>query len=74
MLFDKHLELIAQSAAKRAGLRCEVERIGSFHAKHLEQTLLDARVIVLQSEVEHLARMNIILPERCARGDVISLR
>ena len=57
---------------KRAGLRCEVESIGSFHAKHLEQTLLDARVIVLQSEVEHLARMDVVLPEGCARGDVIA--
>ena len=63
MLFDEHLELVAQSSAQRAGLRCEVERIGSFHAEHLEQTLLDARVIVLQSEVENLARMDIILPE-----------
>ena len=72
MLLDEHLELIAQSAANRAGLCCEVERIGSLHAKHLEQTLLNARVIVLQSKVEHLARMDVILPEGRACSDVIA--
>ena len=49
-----------------------MERIGSLHAEHLEQTLLNARVIVLQSKVEHLARMDVILPEGRACSDVIA--
>lgn len=50
----------------------DISPIGSLHAKHLEQTLLNARVIVLQSKVEHLARMDVILPEGRACSDVIA--
>ena len=58
VFLHEQVKLIAQSAAKRPGLRGEVQRICALHAKHLEQTLLNPRVVVLQGEVQDLARMD----------------
>ena len=68
----KCFKLIEQPAAKRHGLRCKMQVWRIFRAEHLVQAFLDAGVVIFKGEIQHLARMHVILPKGNSRRDVIT--
>lgn len=72
MMGKKRFELIEQPAAKRHGLRGKVQIGRILRTEHLVQTFLDAGVVIFKGEIQHLARMHVILPKGNSRRDMIT--
>ena len=72
MMGKKRFKLIEQPAAKRHGLRRKVQIRRILRTKHLVQAFLDAGVVILKGEIQHLARMHVILPKGNSRRDMIA--
>ena len=72
MMGKKRFKLVEQPAAKRHGLRRKVQIGRVFRTEHLVQAFLDAGVIILKGEIQHLARMHVILPKGNSRRDMIA--
>ena len=68
----KRFELIEQPAAKRHGLRRKVQIRRILRAEHLVQAFLDAGVVILKGEIQHLARMHVVLPKGNSCRDMIT--
>ena len=72
MVGKKRFKLIEQSAAKRHGLRRKMQVWRILRTEHLVQTFLDAGVVIFKGEIQHLARMHVVLPQGSPRRDMIA--
>ncbi len=72
MMGKKRFKLIEQPAAKRHGLRRKMQVWRIFRTEHLVQAFLDAGVVIFKGEIQHFARMHVILPKGNSRRDMIA--
>ena len=68
----KRFKLIEQPAAKRHGLRCKMQVWRILRTEHLVQAFLDAGVVIFKGEIQHFARMHVVLPQGGSRRDMIA--
>ena len=72
MMGKKRFELIEQPAAKRHGLRRKMQVWRILRTEHLVQAFLDASVVIFKGEIQHLARMHVVLPQGSSCRDRIT--